>query len=776
MKRRRRALDLTQAELASQVGCAAATIRKIEAEERRPSAQIAERLAVIFNIPPEERTAFLRFARRGGRAAPLDTKGDLLWQVSTRTPRSNLPAPITTLIGREQEIAEVCDYLLRADVRLVTLIGPPGVGKTRLSIEAARAILPDFPDGVFFVALAPLEDASLLARTIAQTLEYIERKNQPASEQLIEGIGDQQMLLVLDNCEHLIDGVVVLAARLLSACSRLKILATSRESLRISGEWICAVPPLSAPKESSLVNMKMASEFPALALFTERAHAVHPSFVLHLDNIRAVASICRQLDGLPLAIELIAARIRLMSPQVLLEGLSDQLILSADGMRSLSERQKTLNNAIGWSYQLLSEEEQKIFTRLSVFSGSFTLKEAEEILPLPVAEKPIADLIASLLDKSLLQRIPDEQGEPRFSMLVTIQQFAREHLRRRKEQIQFKNRHLAYFREVTENAPHELRGPNQLQGLHRLHLMRDNLRAALAWAIETRQTQVALRMVNSLSLFWFRRSDLSEERRWLERITALPDAPQYPKLYSYALAQLAHATWLQIGPKEARPSVEQALAVARAHEDEWNIAWGLTVLGLILIHEENFADAQAILEESKALFREVGDEWGYANAVISMALGAYIQGAANTLALHEEALTLFRTLGDLYFEGVALRFIGLLQSRQDDVTDGIASLQEALILAKQLDSKYEIAAVLYCCGEAAQRSGNPARAVSLYWASKNVAISIGAWRTKDESDFENDLAPCRALLGESNFAQAVAEGRAMMMEQAIDYALENQEL
>ena len=773
LKRKRKALDLTQAELANQVGCSAAAIRKIEAEERRPSAQIAERLAEIFAIPHNERTKFLRFGRGELRSAPAEIKENFPWHTATKSPRSNLPATVTSLVGREQEIALVREYLLNPDIRLVSLIGPPGIGKTRLSIEAARAVLTDFPDGVFFVALASLEDPSLLARTVAQALGFVETKREPSTEQLIEGIGDKQMLILLDNCEHLIEEVASLASALLSTCSRLKILATSRESLRIPGEWLYAISTLSVPKEISLADIHTASEFPALTLFAERARAVRADFVLANDNIQAVASICAQLDGLPLAIELIAARMRLMTPQALLEHWNNQYVLSADGMRSRSTRQKTLNDAIAWSYNLLSVEEQRLFACLSIFSGGFTLEIVETIFSELFVGRSLSSLITSLLDKSLLQHTFDARGQVRFNMLVTIQQFALDRLQNMGSEADVRNKHLVYFLNLAAQADKEIHGPNQVTWLRRLSSERDNLRSALSWATETRQTEVALQMVGHLSLFWFRRSDLSEGRQWLGKVVQLPHALQYPTWYSYALAQLAFHTWLQSGPQAAKPFVEQALTITRAHDDQWNTAWSLTILGLVLISEGNFIGAQSVLDEAKTLFREVHDEWGYANAVISLGNGAFNQDdQATALVLHEESLFIFRNLGDTYFESVALRFIGMLQVKQGDFRHGMTTLREALLLAQQLNSKYEIAAGLNWFGEAERHAGRPAHAVHFHWAARNVYDSIGAWRQENEPEFERSLAACHTALGESAFAGAVEQGRALTVEQAIEYALE----
>jgi predicted ATPase/DNA-binding XRE family transcriptional regulator len=776
LKLKRKALDLTREGLAERVGYSAETIRKLETEERRPSAQMVERLAEIFHIPRDEKEAFLRFARGDWRSAPSEAQEDTPWQVAAKTTPSNLPAKTTSLIGREKDIALVREYLTNDEKRLVTLIGPPGIGKTRLSIEAARASVSDFPDGVFFVALAPLDDPNLIPFIIAQMLGYVGARNISTIDQLKEGIGDKNMLLVLDNCEHLIVAVASLASELLSACSHLKILVTSREALRIPGEWLYTVPAFDLPVDRSSLNMESASKYPALTLFVERARAIRSDFSLNADNIETVAAICAHLDGLPLVIELIAARIRLMSPQALLERLSARFVLTADGMRAASERQKTLRNAIDWSYNLLPPEEQKLFAYLSVFSGSFTLEAVEARFSQKFTEKPLPDLIALLLDKSLLKRAShlEEHGETRYTMLVTIQEYARERLQEMGEAAEVCNAHLAYFLDLAEKADKEVRGHNQLEWLRRLQSDRDNLRAALDWAIETGQTEQALQMACNLHWFWFVRGDHTEGREWLKRVLELPESARFPESQAEALTQLAHHTWLQIGAKEARPLVEEALSVARGHDDKRNMARALTILGLVLTDENDFVAARSTLEESKALFQEIEDIWGFAHALMGLALESFKEDdQAGSLALHEQALMLFREVGDQYFQCAAQRWIGLLQGMTGDETNGMAALGEALILGQQLESKFEIGVVLSWWGEAEKRSGHSARAVCLYWAAKNILQSISAWGDTDEAQFEIDIAPCRAALGESAFAEAVQQGRAMTMEQAIAYALED---
>lgn len=966
LKRNRKALDLTREELAERVGYSAATIRKIEDEERHPSEQVVERLAEFFHIPPDQRTAFLRFARGDWKSTPrseaesapwmapqvrqpemsgshlqlatflfTDIEGSAkLWEnapdqmkvalqrhhqilqeastsnggtvfqiigdafcaafptvlsavsaavtaqrelhqeswnlpfpirvrmgihtgeaeqtsngdfasnptlnrvarilsaahggqvllslatkdlvkdslpestklrdmgehhlknlshpehlfqleiaglpsdfppLNTLTHRHNLPVQLTSFIAREQEIALVHKYLLNEDMRLVTLMGPPGIGKTRLSIEAARASLNDFPDGVFFVALAPLDDPTLIASTMAQTLGYVGVKNISTTEQLKEGIGEKHLLLVLDNCEHLIDAVASLASDLLFACPRLKILATSRESLRIPGEWLYAVPAFAHPTESFSMDVQSASHYPALTLFAERARAVRSDFSLNADNIETIAAICARLDGLPLVIELIAARMRLMTPQALLARLSGQFVLTADGMRAASERQKTLHNAIDWSYSLLPPEEQKLFAYLSVFSGGFTLETVEAVFSRKVIEKPLPNLIALLLDKSLLKLAPDlkESSDARYTMLVTIQEYARERLREMGEETEIRNLHLEYFLDLAEKADKELRGHHQLEWLNRLNWDRDNLRAALEEAIETGQTELALQMTRKLDWFWFVRGDHTEGRQWLERVLEMPETPSYPEAHAEVLAQMAHHLYLQVGEKDARPFTEQAISIARTNHDKHNTARGLAMLGMVLRNESDFAASHAAFEESKTLYREVPDEWGYAHVEMCLAYLASSQSDhMASLSLNGRALALFRKLGDRYFECVVLRGMGASQMMLGDLRNAVATLQKALILAQQLNSKYEAAQTLWRCAEAAQHAEKYARAVGLYVATKNSINSVGAWTEGDESFFENDLASCRAALSETEFEAAVEQGRAMTMEQAIAYALE----
>jgi non-specific serine/threonine protein kinase len=561
------------------------------------------------------------------------------------------------------------------------------------------------------------------------------------------------------------------------------MLATSRESFRIPGEWLYPIPAFDLPRETEAIDLENASDFPALMLFAERARAVRPDFKLTADNLQAITAICAHLDGLPLVIELIAARLRLMSPQALLERLSSQFVLTADGMRAASERQQTLRNAIDWSYHLLSEQEQKLFVYLSVFSGGFTLAEAEAIFAHTVTGKSVPELLALLLDKSLIRRAANESSEERYEMLVTIQEYALERLRQTGQETEVRNWHLAYFLGLAEKAEKELYGHNQLEWLNRLAATLDNLRAALDWAIKTKQTTLASQMARKLDWFWMIRSDFVEGAQSLLRVLEMPDLSLYPEPHAEILARLEHhkhllGDYFAAEMEKGRDTsfAEQALAIARAHNDKHNSARALAMIGLNLATGGNFAEAQSVLEESRKLFQQVQDEWGDAYSLFVIGYKSFLQndlGAA--LPIVEQAYAIFKKLGERYFMCATLRYIGIIKIKLGDIKPGVKALRDALTTARQLDSKYEIAAALYRWGQAAQYLGSPARTVSLFWAAKNAhdTIGMGVWTQGLDAEFEPVLERCRAALGEQAFAEAAELGRAMTMEQAIEYALED---
>lgn len=859
LKRRRKSLGLTQEELAQQLNCSTIMLRKMEAEERRPSIQIIHQLAKILNISPSEQLKFQSFARGNLRVLMKEAAEVYPWQLNVARSRSNLPASITSFIGREKELSLLRQYILDSKIRLITLIGPPGVGKTRLGLQAARHSLSDFPDGVFFVSLAPVENSSQLAPAVFQALGYVESKNQFSIEELIKGIGEKQMLIMLDNLEHLIDDSALLASGLLSDCPHLKIIATSRESLRVPGEWLFQVPVLDFPQETFSVDVDIenVSDFPALILFAERARAVSPDFSLNAKNVQAVASICAHLDGVPLAIELIASRVRFMSPQTLLEQMQGPFIMYADGMRAVSARQKTLNNAIQWSYGLLSRAEQNLFIRLSVFSGGFTTEAAEAIFADVQTKKSVADLVGSLLDKSLIQRSSDEAEASRFNMLMMIREFTLDQLRKSGKESIIRDKHLAYFLELAEQAESEIHGPNQVVWLERIERNHHNFLTALDWAVTNQNSASAVRLLAALAWTWWIRGHYSELHGWFDRICALQGVSDhlasYAKLLNRVAAQIfdvaenrdaksmleeSRQIWLTLGEigergladclnwmgahisfsdgsmAEAMSLVEQGLEIYRKHNDIWGCAHSLFLAGDIDSRRYRSASSRPFLEQSLALFEQLGDIWGKSQVYQSLGrmyldLGEY----ENARSCFEEMMKLVKSLQ--FFSGIlgGLRDLGNLSFIQGLEEQARKHYEETLVLCYQHGMAPDPYSLFYLSLLAMRQENMPKAsqhliemyksvmgnitqrdARDLFWGLAAVAGGtnrpersarlMGAGQAIVEKTghqypsffrelFDRHVGVAKDQLGEKKFEKLASEGRAMTMEQAIAYALEN---
>jgi predicted ATPase/class 3 adenylate cyclase len=451
------------------------------------------------------------------------------------TYRNNLPLQPTPLVGREKEVAQVCDLLRSDETRLLTLTGPGGIGKTRLALQAAADLLDDFSDGTFFVPLATLTEAELFLPAVAETLGVKEIGEQPLDESLKDYLSERRLLLVLDNFEQVLEAAPAVT-ELLAGAPGLKVLATSRAPLGLYGEHEFPVPPLSMPDLKRPPPLERLTQYEAVGLFVERAQAVKPDFKVTNDSAPAVAEICVRLDGLPLAIELAAARIKMLPPKAMLQRLGSRLKLLTGGARDLPERQRTLRATIEWSHALLDEGEQLLFARLAVFSGGRTLEAIEAIcdtkgdLPVEAFEG-----VSSLLDKSLLRQEESPEGEPRFVMLETIHEFAREKLQESEEGEEIKTLHAHYFLALAEEAYPELKGANQLDWLGKLETEHDNMRAALSWALERKEAEVALRLGGALWWFWSVRGYHSEGRRWLEAVLAI-DGRGSPEVQAMARA------------------------------------------------------------------------------------------------------------------------------------------------------------------------------------------------------------------------------------------------
>ena len=652
LKRQRSGRGLTQEQLAQQIGCAAITLRKIESEERRPSSQIVERLSAIFEIPQKEQTDFLRFARGDVGFVPTAEVLSAPWRKSPTHARSYVPTRLNKLIGREQHINQVRQYLANAGTRLVTLTGPPGIGKTSLSQQVAEESIASFLNGVFFIALAPLNDPHLVASTISQTLRFEGRGKSSDMELLKAGIADKKMLLVLDNFEHLLEAAPIVP-ELLIACPHLKILVTSRESLRVPGEWIYPVPPLTVPPplQSKKTDLSAAESFAALSLFAERARAVHSDFTLNPGNANVIATICTRLDGLPLAIELIAARVRLMSPQELLARMDDRFTLYADGMRAMPARQKTLHNAIAWSYDLLTPEEQRLFARLSVFSGGFTLEAAAQV----TESSNALNGITALLDKSLLQRIVDERGETRFTMLFTIREFALNRLNEMNETARLRDQHLKYFMYLAEQADNEIHGPHQVKWLDILEAEHDNYRTALDWCITNSNIESALYLIGSFSglgRFWSIRSYFSEARNWFSRVCACPEVAHYPIVYATALNGMSFIAALQSDSKSAIAMAEESQRICQllGQNGELGLAGGLLAGGLAEAwFNGDIARSEACYEQAATIYQARGTQWERALALLRLgAIAGLHKKHEKAQLFFEDSRSIFREMDDAF--------------------------------------------------------------------------------------------------------------------------------
>ncbi len=520
LRRQRRALDLTRAELAARAACSVSALRKFEADELRPSRPLAESLAGALQIAPEDRAAFVRLARdtRGANTtrSPVPTTG-LQRPAPRSTVRSTLPAPPTALIGREQERAALGHLMRRADVRLLTLTGSGGTGKTRLALQLAADLHDAFRDGVCVVSLAPVTDPNLIAPTIAETLNIYEARGRSVLDTLHGYLRNKQMLLLLDNFEHVLAAAPIVAA-LLAEAPALKVLSTSRIPLHVRGEQEFAVLPLALPDPKRPPAIDQLARYSAVELFVQRARAVQYDFAVSEENAATVVEICRRLDGLPLAIELAAARSKIFPPRALLDQLGSRLAFLIGGPRDAPARQQTLRATIEWSYALLDAHEQALFGRLAVFGGAFSLQAAAAVCR--AAGDLDADVVArveSLVDKSMVRADPTHD-EPRFFMLETLREYALERLVASGEAETVRRRHAQFFLTLAEEDAPPFGFAMQAHWLERLEREHDNLRAALRWFMDRQVLDEGLRLGAALGPFWMGREYLTEGRMWLTEL------------------------------------------------------------------------------------------------------------------------------------------------------------------------------------------------------------------------------------------------------------------
>ena len=625
-------------------------------------------------------------------------------------PPHNLPAQVTPLIGREHDVANACALLHRAEVRLVTLTGAGGIGKTRLGIEIAHCQLGTFADGVCFVPLAPISDPILVVAAIAQALEIKEVREQPFLDLLKVFLQGKHLLLILDNFEQVVTAAPLLS-ELLATCPRLKILVTSRAVLHIQGEHEFPVPPLALPDLTRLPAGKDLAQYPAVALFLQRARAIKPDLAITEAGLRAIAEICARLDGLPLAIELAAVRIKLLPPQVLLQRLERRLPLLTGGVQDVPARQRTLRNAIAWSYQLLNEEEQRLFRRLCIFVGGCTLEAIEFVCgTLGDADLPVLEGVTSLIDNSLLQQAEQEEEERadlRLVMLETIREYGLEALVEQKEMEAMRQAHAAYYLSMAEQAESELGGPRQAGWLKRLEREHDNLRAALQWSLEPGAPRPALemglRLGGALRRFWLVHGHWREGQSYLERALRASEEGIAAPVQAKALIAAANIAVNQSDYDRAEALCQEGLALYRQLGDQAGIAYSLYLLAWTARDRDDFAAARSFTEEALVFFRAIGDKERVIWSLFSLAaLDAIMGEYARARALFEESLVMNRKLGNKLGLAWSLNTLARVHlEAQDDPTVIRSLLEESLVLWRELEDPRGTAYAVWLSGQVA---------------------------------------------------------------------------
>lgn len=677
VRRRRKALDLTQAALAQQVGCAEITIRKLESDVFRPSPEVAQRLAHCLSIPTEIQEEFVRVARAErcvdhlhGPLVALDLDQPLMRHAATESkPLHNLPAQAAALIGREREITEVCSRIEQSAVRLLTLTGPGGIGKTRLSLAVAAEVVPSFPDGVFFVSLAAVVDPLLVPATIAQALGVQER----AGMRLVEGIKtyvrDKKLLLIMDNFEHVLParGIV---SELLRASPALKVLITSRAVLHLYGEQHVPVPALTCPDPGVVCSPERLLQCEAIQLFIDRARAVKPDYPFTDATITTVAQICQRLEGLPLAIELAAARSRLFSPANILLRLEQALPFLKDSAVDRDARHQTLEHTIAWSYDLLDADEQVLFRRLAVFVGGWTLEAATAVCDLEgMPGLGMLDVFQALLDKSLLKETIAPGGEPRFSMLEMIREFALSQLALSGEVDVLGSRHAAYYQQLAEAAEPKLVGEESIACLDQLDLEYGNLRTALAWfKAEPQRAAAGVCLAATLCRFWELRGQFSEGRSMINSLLACSvDLPF--EIRAKALEGSGVLAMHQCDYTQAKAFHAESLELWIALDDQLSIARSHMHLGMVLHRMGDVPQAKvhldtalAMVTDSATTTEEAGDVFAQilsAHAVVACHHSDYDQAVRH----FERALALSRSQGNLRNQAQILKFLGGIKNQ-----------------------------------------------------------------------------------------------------------------
>jgi len=742
-------------------------------EALRQYEKFGEALSRELGAEPGTDAQRLRQEIATGSVSAEPPAGGLQHEELAAAGRHNLPAARTSFIGREHELVKVKRAL--AMTRLLTLTGTGGSGKTRLALEVARELVGAYPDGVWLVQLAGLSEGELVPQKVAGVLGIRERPDQRISDTLAQTLRGKNMLLILDNCEHQVGAAAHLVDVLLDSCPGLRVMATSRESLSVAGEAIWLVSPLSVPDPKRLPTVVELEGSESARLFVERAHQRNPAFVLEPQNARSVAEICQKLDGIPLAIELAAARVGLSAKQIS-ERLKDSLTILTSGNRTATPRQQTLRGTLDWSYELLSGGEKWLFRRLSVFAGGWTLGAAEVAgAGDGIERKDVLNLLTGLVHKSLVVMEATGESGVGYRMLEPIRQYAREKLEGSKEAEVVRRRHALWFLTFAEEAEPELRREQQGIWLERLESEHDNLRAALQCFLDRDETEPALRLCGALGDFWHMRGYLSEGRRWLE--AALKDGEGSPTVRLKALVRTARITWEQGDYEATRILGEECIALSRGLENTADRAEALYILGLTALVTLELERASDDFQEAAALQRELGDKVSLAHTI--QGLGIVQIGRRDFVRaeeLHEESLALAREAGDDFGIMFALGLGALAALHQDEHGQVRTLCAEGLEVSRLAGLTHGIIFHLQISAVSAGAQGQPSRLARLWGAAEALSESIGVTLYPIERrDYSPYIDTARAQLDEAKWEAALAEGQAMSAEEAVEYALSAQE-